>query len=112
MPARAPSSAVSVEILYVDGCPGYAELRPRLERLLAERDLLGTLVLTHVMTSEQAEVRGFLGSPTVRVAGRDVESEAAGRPDFGLKCRLYGRGARRAHAPTDEMISGALQQLS
>ena len=37
-----------------------------------------------VDTPEQAEVLAFLGSPTVQVGGRDIESEARSRTDFGL----------------------------
>jgi hypothetical protein len=37
-----------------------------------------------VDTPEQAEALAFLGSPTVQVGGRDIESEARSRTDFGL----------------------------
>lgn len=97
-----------VELLYFDGCPGYAELRPRLERVLAERGLLDELALVPVATLEQARERRFLGSPTVRVDGRDVERAAEGRSDYGIKCRLYSTSAGSAHAPGDELILAAL----
>jgi hypothetical protein len=37
----------------------------------------------------QAEEERFLGSPSVRVEGVDIEPGAGERTDFGLKCRLY-----------------------
>jgi hypothetical protein len=104
--------SLKVELLYFDGCPGYAELRPRLERLLAQRGLLGELVLVPVTTAEQAEERQFLGSPTVRVDSRDIEPAANDRRDFGMKCRLYSTLPGGAHAPTDELILSALEHAS
>lgn len=101
-----------VELLYFDGCPGYAELRPRLERLLAERGLLDELELVPVTTLEQARERRFLGSPTVRIDGRDVEPAAEARSDHGMKCRLYGTPAGDAHAPANELIVAALERTT
>jgi hypothetical protein len=40
-----------------------------------------------VETDEQAREEGFVGSPTIRVDGRDVE-QSSGEP-AGLTCRLY-----------------------
>lgn len=101
---------MKVELLYFDGCPGYAALRPRLERLLGERGLLGALVLLPVTTTELAQEWRFLGSPSVRVDGRDVEPGAESRNDYGLKCRLYSAPAGAAHAPSDELILAAIER--
>lgn len=101
---------VKVELLYFDGCPGYAELRPRLEHLLAQQGLLDELHLVPVPTLEQAQERRFLGSPTLRVNGRDVEPAVEGRSDYGMKCRLYSTSAGSAHAPSDELIVAALER--
>ena len=32
----------------------------------------------------------FLGSPTVRIDGRDIDPGARGRTDYGFGCRRYG----------------------
>jgi hypothetical protein len=101
---------VEIELLYFDGCPGYEEVRPRLERLLAERDLTAQLALVPVTAIEDAEARRFLGSPSVRIAGRDVEPKADARTDYGMKCRIYLSDAGTARSPSDEMIIAALDE--
>lgn len=101
---------MKVELLYFDGCPGYEELRPRLERLLAERGLPVSLELLPVTNLEEAKEKQFLGSPTVRVDGRDVEPAAAHRADFGMKCRLYSTSTGIGHSPPDELIAAALER--
>ena len=83
------SGAVKVELLYFDDCPNYELLVPELRQLLAREGIDGALELRRIESSEEAERERFLGSPTVRVEGVDVEPGAAERTDFGLKCRLY-----------------------
>jgi len=95
---------LTIELLHIADCPGYAELRPRLERLLAARGLADTLVVREIASPEEAATAQFLGSPTVRVDGRDVEPGADERKTYAYACRTYGA----AHAPSDELIVAAL----
>jgi hypothetical protein len=76
-----------VELVFFDGCPSHDQLLPRVRELAAEAG--AELVLRRVETPREAERERFLGSPTVRVDGRDVEPGASARTDYGLKCRIY-----------------------
>ena len=87
---------MTIELLYVDGCPGHEQILPRLRQLARQRG--AKLVLVPVDTPEDAERERFLGSPTVRVDGRDVDPGAGPRSDYGLKCRLY-RSAEDGQSP-------------
>lgn len=98
---------MKVEILYFDGCPGHERVLPRL-RELAGRHGAG-VELRRVETAEQAEVERFLGSPTIRVDGVDIEPGASERTDFGFKCRLYPPGEGTPPTPPDEWIIDALE---
>lgn len=51
----------------------------------------------------------FLGSPTVRVDGRDVEPGADVREDFGLKCRLYRTEDGLTGTPAEEWLVAAIR---
>jgi hypothetical protein len=97
-----------VDLLYCDGCPHYAPLERRLRSLLAGAGVDAPVMLRRVRSSEEAERLRFLGSPTVRIADRDVEPGAHGRTDVGLKCRLY-EGARGLRGvPDDDLIIEAI----
>ncbi len=100
-----------IELLSFDGCPSYEMLLPRLRLLLERQGIDETVELRRVETLEAAEREGFLGSPTVRIDGEDIEPGAAKRSDFGLQCRLYRNddGATTG-TPSDEMVSRALQR--
>ena len=50
----------------------------------------GSIEVHEVDTEETAERQEFVGSPTIRVDGRDVQQPAEGEPT-GLACRVYRR---------------------
>jgi hypothetical protein len=78
-----------VELLYFDSCPNHVETRALVERVAAELEIELDFELVEVPDTEAAARLRFLGSPTVRVAGRDVEPGAEERSDFVLSCRVY-----------------------
>ena len=97
-----------VEVLYFGGCPSYDRLLPTVQRL-AER-AGAELQQRRVETPEEAERERFLGSPTVRVDGRDIDPSASERTDYGLKCRLYRPQALGpSPIPPEEWIRAALE---
>ncbi len=79
-----------VELLWWEGCPSWeralAELR---EEMRATGLDPNSVEVTEIETDEGARERGFVGSPTIRVDGRDVQPPG-GEP-AGLTCRVYRR---------------------
>lgn len=67
--------------------------------------------LRRVESEEDAEHSRFLGSPTLRVDGHDVEPGADQREDFGLKCRIYRTPNGLTGAPLDDWIVAALNDV-
>ena len=101
-----------VELLYFDGCPSYERLLPRLRELVESRAPGARVELRRVDSAAAAERERFLGSPTVRVDGEDVDPSGHALSDFGLKCRLYRVGDRYAQTPADEWIVAALERAA
>lgn len=99
---------MTVEILYFDGCPNHEVLVPYLEQLVREAQLPVNIALRRVCDDEAARRERFLGSPTVRVDGRDIEPGAEHREDFGLKCRLYRTPSGLRGLPLDTWVLDAL----
>jgi hypothetical protein len=98
-----------VEVLYFEGCPNHEALLPRLRKLLAQVGMETKVELRRVESADAAERERFLGSPTVRVGGRDVDPGAQRRDDFGLKCRLYRTDEGLVGIPPDEWVLAALK---
>ena len=99
---------MTLELLYFDGCPNHQALLPHLEQLLRGAEISAEIRLRRIEDDNAAQNQRFLGSPTVRVDGRDVEPCAEERDDFGLKCRLYRTPAGLRGVPPDEWILDAL----
>jgi hypothetical protein len=97
-----------IEVLYFDGCPNHEPVLERLRELVARQPADAAIVPRRVATEEEAQRLRFLGSPTVRVDGRDVEPGADVRQDFGLKCRLYRSRDGLTGAPAEEWLLAAL----
>jgi hypothetical protein len=103
---------VRIELLYFDDCPSYGALRVRLERVLAHHGFAEQVELVRVASLEEAEAKLFLGSPTLRIDGRDVEPGADKRTDFGMKCRIYSSSEGLRSIPADELIATALKRAA
>lgn len=101
---------MKVEALYFDGCPNHELLLVRLRELLASAGVVADIELVAVEDSDRAERERFLGSPTVRIDGEDVEPGAHKRGDFGLKCRLYATCDGLVGIPADSWVLAALRR--
>ena len=101
---------MEVELLYFDGCPSHEAFLPRLQELLAQADIDVPVLQRRVESDAAAQSARFLGSPTLRVDGADIDPGAADRTDYGLKCRLYPTKEGLRGAPPDEWVLDALRR--
>ena len=77
-----------VELLWWEGCPNTDEALAILREEMASLGLdTGSVELREVSTDSDAERERFVGSPTIRVDGRDVQP-VRDEP-IGLSCRVY-----------------------
>ncbi len=78
-----------VEFLFWEECPSHEEALQLLRDVLADAgEDPDAVQIVEVHTQEDAERLAFPGSPTIRVAGRDIDPAGAGsRPS--LTCRIY-----------------------
>jgi hypothetical protein len=103
---------VRIEVLYFDGCPNHEALVPRLRETLARTGVSAGIDLRRIADDEAAQRERFLGSPTVRINGRDIEPDAERRADYGLKCRLYRGPTGLSGQPEEELLQAALRSAA
>jgi len=92
---------VQIELLYWADCPSHPKALAQLEQLLAELGIDAPIELREVKTEEQAQAERFVGSPTVRIDGRDVVDPGDLPP--ALNCRVYIRRDGR-YSPTPDPL--------
>ena len=97
---------MKVEIFHVEGCPHHRPAVERVQSVMKQMGIIAELAEIEVPDAEAARVVGFLGSPTIRVNGQDVELAARGATDHGFACRRYPGGL-----PSEEMIRAALREV-
>jgi hypothetical protein len=101
---------MTIELLYFHGCPSHAAFVPRLRELLTQAGMDAPIEQRSVESDADAQRERFLGSPTLRVDGVDVDPGAGDRTDYGLKCRLYSVAGNLRGTPPDEWVLAALRR--
>jgi hypothetical protein len=106
--ARADRRQPLVEILSFAGCANYQSAIALVERVSAEVGLDPEIRVLDVADQEAAQRLRFLGSPTIRVGGRDVDPHTEERSDYALSCRVFRTEAGIAGQPDERWVREAL----
>ncbi len=101
---------MTIDILYVCECPNFPPAVESVRQALQEEHASATINEIPVEEEEMATALGFLGSPTIRVNGVDVEPSARAARSFGICCRTYVSGGSRRGAPSIDLIRQAIRQ--
>ena len=98
-----------VELLFWDGCPSHPQALDDLRAAMADLGLdPDTVLVREVDTDHGAEHERFVGSPTIRVDGEDIDPPPDGEP-VGLTCRVYRlRDGRFSPTPDPATVRDAL----
>lgn len=100
---------MAVQLLWWEGCPSWREavelVREEMEALELDPEALR---VTEVATDADAARERFIGSPTIRVDGADVQDP--GDEPAGLTCRVYRlRDGRISPLPDRADVREALE---
>jgi hypothetical protein len=99
---------VRVSFLYYEGCPSYDLALQRLREVMDEEGISDEVRVIKVETEEQARQLRFVGSPTIRVDGQDIDSPSDSR--YALTCRDYRLAdGRISPPPSKDMIRRAFR---
>lgn len=104
---------MKVEILYFKGCPNHQPVVEQIRQALLSEQITVPVDEVEVTDAAMARRVGFLGSPSIRINGLDVEPEARGLQTFGFGCRTYSDAeGRRSGLPSISTIRRALTEAS
>lgn len=100
---------MTIEILTFESCPNAQAAKDLVDRVVAESRVDAEVEYTDVPDPAAAKRLRFLGSPTIRVDGRDIEPGADRRTEYVLACRIYRTEERIAGVPDDRWLRDALE---
>ena len=98
---------MKIEVLYVAECPSHPAAVRMIKDVLAAQGVATEAHEVLVRDEGMATELKFLGSPTIRVNGRDVAEDTRKAQSFALCCRLYP-GSKQVGLPAAEMIQRAV----
>ena len=99
---------MKIEILTFEGCPNAQAARELVERVVADTRVEADISFVNVPDAEAAERLRFLGSPTIRVDGRDIEPGGDDRTEYALACRVYRTEKGTSGTPDESWLREAL----
>ncbi len=98
-----------VEVLYVSECPSHPAAVKLVNDVLAAEGVATDIHEVLVRDERMACELKFLGSPTIRINGRDVAGESQTPKHFALSCRLYP-GSKQIGLPPAELVHRAVRE--
>lgn len=96
---------MKIEILYFEGCPNHRLTADRVREVLREEGLPLEVTEVRITDPDAAKAMAFLGSPSVRIDGMDIEPGSRSSQNFGFVCRTYPSGL-----PSKDLIRAAIRE--
>jgi len=101
---------MKVELYYFDDCPSYTQALENLKCALFLEQLPDSAEMVPVADVAEARTKRFIGSPTIRIDGTDIEGADAEVRGYAYGCRIYASESGLAGCPSVEQIRKALQR--
>jgi hypothetical protein len=98
-----------VELLTTSNCPHRDAALALVQRVCGQSDGQAEIRVIQVADQPAAERLRFLGSPTIRVNGRDIEPGAEWNDEYVCGCRLYQGEHSLRGLPEEAWLRQALQ---
>jgi hypothetical protein len=98
-----------VELLTTSNCPHRDAALALVQRVCGQSDGQAEIRVIQVADQPAAERLRFLGSPTIRVNGRDIEPGAEWNHEYVRACRLYQGEHNLRGLPEEAWLRQALQ---
>lgn len=101
---------MKIEVLYFEGCPNHVPAMEMVREILESLGREDEIDEVEVRTQAEAEAIGFVGSPSIRINGNDIEPWARTTKAFGLSCRTYLNLSSHAGVPSRDLLRRALRE--
>ncbi|MFN4182129.1 MAG: DUF2703 domain-containing protein [bacterium] len=80
---------MEIEFLYFSGCPSYERALELLKEAMAQEGISEEIRIYRIDTEEEAQKHRFIGSPTIRINGKDIDPNVPPDTPYRATCRIY-----------------------
>lgn len=99
---------MKIELIYFESCPNHQKAFDLLKSILAEHGFGQGIECTEIKSDDDALRHKFVGSPTIRINGIDVDPVDPSRR-YARTCRVYLVEGKFNGLPSRSMIEGLLK---
>ena len=103
-------AVLKIELLHFRECHVYKTTLENIKEVIKEKGLDTEVNLKEIKNDKQALSNKFLGSPTVRINGMDIEPNAQKINKYSMTCRLYLENGVVNELPSKRMIRQAIDK--
>jgi len=98
-----------IELLYYPECPSHERALELIHEALAQEGATAEVEVIRIDTQEQAEQHRFIGSPTIRINGRELQPQP--HLPYRLTCRAFQHeDGRLSPLPSLSMLREAIRR--
>ena len=101
---------MKTELLYFDDCPSHTQALENLKRALELERLPDAVEMIAVTDPADAQTKRFIGSPSIRIDGIDIEGPVAETRVYAYVCRVYADEGGTVGWPSVDRIRQVLQR--
>ncbi|MGP0565491.1 MULTISPECIES: DF family (seleno)protein [unclassified Nitrospina] len=99
---------MKIELLYFADCPNHEPALAMLQQVVAEEGVQADIQSIDITSQKMAQTMRFLGSPSIRINGKDVEGNSMADASYGRKCRIYLDSGKPSGLPSRETLKKAV----
>jgi len=99
---------MKVEFFTFEGCPNHEPALRLLRETISELKIDADIEVVFVTNNDDAMSRKFLGSPSIRIDGRDIEINEDESTQYTMRCRVYRVEIGQTGVPPKKLIRDAL----
>lgn len=96
---------MKIELLYFEGCPNHEIALSNLKEVLAEAGVKDEIEIINIENPEDVTKHRFLGSPSIRINDKDLETDEDESTEYSMRCRRYKNGDLMEGFPSKELIN-------
>jgi len=98
-----------IELLYYPECPSHERALELIHEALAQEGATAEVWVIRIDTQEQADAHRFIGSPTIRINGRELQPQP--HLPYRLTCRAFQHeDGRLSPLPSLSMLREAIRR--
>ncbi|MFQ5799334.1 MAG: DUF2703 domain-containing protein [Bacteroidota bacterium] len=99
---------MKIQFLYFEGCPNHHRAFELLQTVLGEQNIEAQIERIEIKNEEDAVKHQFVGSPTIRINGVDIE-KIKDNPIYAKTCRVYPIDGKLTGVPSRQKIEDAFR---